>query len=124
MDAAPLDGFVAEDGGRPVGLLTYADAGEEVEVVTIHVEAEGRGAGRALMDAIRARAESVGACRLWLSTTNDNVRAIAFYQRWGMDLVELRHDAVARSRAVKPSIPLVSDGIPVRHELVFEVRLR
>ncbi len=124
VDAMPLDGFVAEEAGRRVGLLTYGVAGDEVEVVTIHVETEGRGAGRALMDAVRAVAVSHGARRLWLSTTNDNIRAISFYQRWGMDLAELRHGAVAASRAVKPSIPMAAHGIPIRHELILERRLR
>jgi hypothetical protein len=38
-----------------------------------------------------------------------------------MDLVALVNDGVAASRKVKPSIPMTgSDGIPIRHELIFE----
>ena len=62
------------------------------------------------MDAARARALELGARRMWLATTN-NVRAFAFYQRWGMDLVAFYRDGVQLSRAAKPSIPGVdSDG--------------
>ena len=41
-----------------------------------------------------------------------------------MDLAALHRDGVSRSRAVKSSIPLVGhDGVPVRHELEFELLL-
>ena len=60
--------------------------------------------------------------RLWLITTNDNVRAFAFYQRWGMDLRRLIRDGADASRRVTPSIPIIgTSGIPVRHELEFEL---
>jgi ribosomal protein S18 acetylase RimI-like enzyme len=122
LDAMAFDGFVAVEAGEPIGLLTYADRGGDIEVVTLHADQQGRGAGTALMDAVWAHVLATGAGRLWLSTTNDNLRAIGFYQRWGMDLVELRRDGVTASRAVKPSIPLVVKGIPLRHELVLERR--
>jgi ribosomal protein S18 acetylase RimI-like enzyme len=76
------------------------------------------------MDGILRHGRRTGARRIWLVTTNDNVRAIRFYQRWGMDLVGyLRHGADV-SRRVKPEIPeRGGDGIPVRHELEFELLL-
>lgn len=124
IDGAALPGFVASDGPEWLGLLTYAIRDDGFEVVSIHTEREGHGVGRALMDAARARAVDLGARRLWLSTTNDNARAIRFYQQWGMDLVAVLFDEVARSRLVKPIIPLTGDhGIPIRHELEFELRL-
>jgi ribosomal protein S18 acetylase RimI-like enzyme len=124
IDALSLDGFVATDNGTPVGLLTYAADDADFEVVTIDVEREGQGIGRSLMNAAKAKAREAGARRLWLSTTNNNIRAFRFYQQWGMDLALLIREGVAASRAVKPSIPTVDQrGIPVRHELIFELVL-
>jgi ribosomal protein S18 acetylase RimI-like enzyme len=124
IDALSLDGFVAMDNGTRVGLLTYAVRDAEVEVVTIDVELEGRGIGRSLMNAVKTKALEAGARRLWLSTTNNNIRAFTFYQQWGMDLALLMRDGVAASRAVKSSIPTVDQrGIPIRHELIFELVL-
>jgi GNAT superfamily N-acetyltransferase len=124
VDAADLDGFVALSGGDRIGLLTYSVRGDALEVVTLHADPQGHGAGRALMDAVRGQAIALGATRMWLITTNDNARAYRFYQRWGMDLVALYHDGATRSRALKPTIPLMSaDGIPIRHELEFELLL-
>ena len=124
INALELDGFAALDDLQPVGLLTYAVVGDELEVVTLQAEREGEGIGQALMDAARDRAEKLGLRRMWLVTTNNNVRAIRFYLRWGMDLAALHRDAVARSRLVKPSIPLTDvDGVAIRHELEFELVL-
>jgi GNAT superfamily N-acetyltransferase len=125
VDAGALPGFLAEAGGRRVGLATFAPRADGVEVVTIQALQEGTGVGRLLMDRLLAAAVDLGAPRLWLITTNDNDRAIRFYQRWGMDLVRVVHDGVARSRAVKPTIPEVSSGgVAIRDELEFERRVR
>ena len=125
VDAAELPGFAAIVDGQPVGLATYASRGRDLEVVTVHSEQEGRGVGRALMDAVLHHAQHLGAQRIWLVTTNDNIRALRFYQQWGMDLVALNRDGVAKSRTVKPSIPTIgAHQIPVRHELELELKLR
>jgi hypothetical protein len=125
VDAAPLPGFVAQDGVDRIGLLTYAARADGVEVVTLESLIEDSGVGTALMDAVLAEATAREAPRLWLVTTNDNVRALGFYQRWGMDLVRVIRGGVAQSQLVKPSIPTVgNDGIPRRHELELELVLR
>ena len=106
------------------GLATYAVRGDECELVTIDSLREGIGVGRALLDAVRAAAAEAGCRRLWLVTTNDNVRALKLYQRWGMDLVALRRDAVTEARTLKPAIPERGvNGIPLKHELELELLL-
>ena len=124
IDASALPGFVAIDGGRPVGLLAYDVANGECEVVAVLSTERGLGIGRALMDAARDQAAAAGCHRLWLVTTNDNARAFRFYQRWGMDLCAFHRHGARRSREAKPSLPrLGADGIPIEHELEFELKL-
>ena len=124
IDAAELPGFVAELDGRRAGLATYVARPDGIEVATIHALTEGRGVGRSLMDRVRDLAIERHAPRVWLITTNDNTRAFAFYQRWGMDLVDVVHDGVSVSRRVKPTIPEIgSSGVACRHEIQFELRL-
>lgn len=124
VDAEALEGFVAVEDGERIGLLTFASRGDELEVVTLHSQRRRRGAGRALMDAAREAAVHQASRRLWLITTNDNVGALAFYQRWGLDLVALHREGVAASRRVKPSIPSHGHGgVPIRHELELELLL-
>ena len=125
VDASILPGFVATKAGRRVGFLTYDVVDGACEVVAIGSSEHGRGIGRALMNAVRDHAVSKGCHRLWLITTNDNVRAFRFYQLWGMDLCAFHRNAVSRSRALKPTIPQRGqEGIPLAHELEFELLLR
>ena len=82
--------------------------------------------GRALLDAVRDAAVAAGCTRLWLITTNDNLRALELYQRWGMEIVELhRHTVTEARRHLKPSIPeRGGHGIQIAHELELELRLQ
>jgi ribosomal protein S18 acetylase RimI-like enzyme len=125
VDPRRLPGFVASLDGRPAGLATYAVRGGECEVVTIRSLREGLGVGRALLDAVRNAASDAGCRRLWLVTTNNNVRALALYQRWGMDLVAFHRGAVSESRRrLKPSIPERDEhGVAIAHELELELQL-
>ena len=124
LDATVLPGFVAERDGEPAGLLTYRIDGGDCEVVTINAFPRGAGVGTALMEAVAAAARDAGCRRVWLITTNDNLRALRFYQRRGFRLAALHRDALARSRDLKPSIPEIGlDGIPLRDELELELRL-
>jgi ribosomal protein S18 acetylase RimI-like enzyme len=117
---AELPGLVAERDGERVGVLTYVVEGDACEVVTIDAFEEGTGIGTALIGAARA----LGHPRLWLVTTNDNVRAQRFYEHLGFRLVEVREGALARSRELKPEIPeLAEDGTPIRDELEYELRV-
>jgi ribosomal protein S18 acetylase RimI-like enzyme len=124
LDATALPGFVAEEDGEPAGLLTYRIDGGDCEVVTINAFPKGAGAGTALIEAVAAAARDAGCRRVWLITTNDNLRALRFYQRRGFRLAALHRDALDRSRELKPSIPEIGlDGIPLRDELELELRL-
>jgi GNAT superfamily N-acetyltransferase len=123
-EPAALPGFVAERRGKPVGLLTYRIEGGDCEVVTVDAFPQGAGAGTALLDAVARAARTAGCRRLWLITTNDNLRALRFYQRRGFRLVALHRGALDRSRELKPSIPDIGmDGIPLRDELELELKL-
>lgn len=123
-DTTRLPGFVASVGGERAGVATHRIDGRECELVTLDSVREGAGVGTTLVDAVAQAARAAGAVRLWLITTNDNLPALRFYQRYGFDLVAVHRDAVARARALKPSIPQTGlDGIPIRHELELELPL-
>ena len=121
---ADLPGFAAFDGGRCVGLVTYELDGEACEIVTIDALEEGKGIGTVLLDAVAAAAREAGCARVQLLTTNNNLRALAFYQKRGFRLVGLVPGAIDEERSLKPSIPLVdASGLPIRDELHLELEL-
>ena len=126
VDPTRLPGFIAILDGQRAGLASYAVRGDECELVTIRSLREGRGVGRALLDAVRDAAVESGCTRLWLITTNDNLRALELYQRWGMEIVAFhRHAATEARRHLKPSIPeRDAQGIAIAHEFELELRLQ
>jgi ribosomal protein S18 acetylase RimI-like enzyme len=123
-DADSLPGYVALLDGEPAGLVTCLDEGEECEVVSLDSLNEGRGVGSALIQAASRFARERGCRRLVLVTTNDNLRALRFYQRRGFRLVALRPGEIDRLREIKPEISKLGfDGIPIRDELELELAL-
>jgi GNAT superfamily N-acetyltransferase len=121
FDVSAYPGHLAELDGAMVGLAVSCLRGDEYEVLSLAALVEGQGVGRALMECCFQEARTRGCRRVWLTTTNNNIRAIAFYQHVGMTMCDFRRDAVAAARAVKPSIPLRdAAGIPIEHELDFE----
>jgi GNAT superfamily N-acetyltransferase len=125
IDNSELEAFLADVDGRAVGIATVDVRGPDYEVVSISTALPGRGVGQALLGACVDDARARGCRRVWLVTTNNNVRAIDFYQRFGMDLCAFHRDAVRDARRLKPEIPLYDDeGISIAHELDFELVLR
>ncbi|WP_188316318.1 GNAT family N-acetyltransferase [Solihabitans fulvus] len=125
IDAATQSVLIARDAEhRRVGLLTYRAEPSDVawEIVSLDATTPGVGVGTALISALRSQARQSGVQRLWLVTTNDNTDALRFYQRRGFDLAALHRDAVTVARRLKPAIPQLSNGIPLRHELVLDMR--
>jgi RimJ/RimL family protein N-acetyltransferase len=103
-------------------LLTYQVDGDGVEVVTIDALRRRSGIGTALLARVIQVAEGSGVARVWLITTNDNLRAIRFYQRRGFRITAVDPGAADRARLLKPSIPLVADnGVALHDELELEL---
>jgi GNAT superfamily N-acetyltransferase len=121
---AELPGFAACIDQTPIGLITYTIRGEACEVISMDSLRPRLGIGYALLDAVLATAWQTGSKRVWLVTTNDNLHALRFYQRYGFILSAIHKNAVAESRLIKPTIPLIGlDDIPIRDEIELELWL-
>jgi ribosomal protein S18 acetylase RimI-like enzyme len=113
-----------DERGEIVGVATYDVRAGECELVTIDALAQGRGVGSLLLGAVADEARRQRCRRLWLITTNDNLRALRFYQRRGLRLVAVHPGAIDAARRLKPGIALVgADGIPIHDELELELPL-
>lgn len=124
--ADQLPALIATILGEPVGLLTYTPptSAHDCEVITLSSRLEDRGVGSRLLQAAADLARAAGCPRIFLTTTNDNTRAIGFYQREGWDLIALHRGNVDDSRRHNPAIPLVGHlGIAIRDELELELPL-
>ena len=124
FDPSELEGFAAVADEKVVGLVTFRVQGDECEVVTINSLSEGTGTGSSLLNAVRDTAIKARCRRLWLITTNDNLSALRFYQKWGLRITAIYPNALERSRMLKPEIPLLGkEGIPIRDEIELEMIL-
>jgi predicted N-acetyltransferase YhbS len=117
-----LDGYIGEgrvlvarDGDRVVGhlQLTERDRPEELEVKNMAVEEshQGRGIGRALMEAAIAVATGEGRSVLLVSTAAADTGNLRFYQRLGFRMRSIDRDAFT---AATGHDGIVIDGIELR----------
>jgi peroxiredoxin/GNAT superfamily N-acetyltransferase len=122
-----LDGFVAELDGRLAGEITLAFGQGECEIVTLSSGASGaedRGVGSALLFAAFDEARRRRCARVFLTTTNDNLRALAFYQRRGTRICAVYPGMMDRYRLTQPELPRFSPGgVPIRDEIELELPL-
>ena len=119
-----VSGFIALDGNEWVGLITYTFLDTDCEIVSIDSLRENEGIGTALIEKVIEEAKA-NQCRLiHLTTTNDNLRGLGFYQKRGFQLCALRVNAMEEARKLKPEIPLMGEnGIPLRDEIELEMVL-
>ena len=84
--------------------MTFHVDGPEWEVVTVNAVRSGVGAGRAMLEGLRRRAEAAGASKVWLITSDTNDGAIGFYEHLGMRRVRLHWRFSDVVRAAKPDV--------------------
>lgn len=122
--AEALPGFVAEQEGERIGLVTFRNDDRDCEIVSLNSLVEKQGVGSALLEAVGEAVKTAGCRRIWLISTNDNLAALRFYQMKGLRLVAVYKDAVEKAHRLKPEIPEVGYfGIPIRDEIELELEL-
>lgn len=119
-----MDGFIALDGRQVIGLVTLAHSDDGCEIVSLDSLREDKGIGTSLINEVIKAAREKRCQRLFLITTNDNLRALGFFQKRGFELAAIHRGAVNESRKIKSSIPLVGENdIPIRDEVELEMIL-
>jgi len=118
---AELPGFIAMEGTERVGLATFKIDGDDCELVTLDALCQWCGVGTTLLEAVEKAARAGDCCKIWLITTNDNLDGLRFFQRRGFRITDIRVDAVAAIRKLKPGMPLIGNyDIPVNDEIEME----
>ncbi len=117
-----LETVIALDKNKEIlGILTYHQLNQEIEIVSLDSFNEGKGIGTKLLDFALHHFKSLHPKRIWLITSNDNCHAMRFYQKRGWKMVNIYFDAIIEARKIKPEIPFIGyDGIPILHEIEFE----
>jgi GNAT superfamily N-acetyltransferase len=124
-DVLVCPAFVACHDDEVVGVASYvleADW-EALVLVVLHIlpDYQGRGGGWALLEAVRDQAEQHGLRRILVATSNDDLPALALYQRYGFQIAEVIRGRVAGDHGGEfPGFA----GIPVRDEVRLEYRFK
>jgi len=120
-DVLACPAFLACDGTDIVGMASYAvePGWDAVVLVMLNVlpACQDRDGGSALITALVAEAARLGRARILVATSNDDLLALAFYQRHGFHLVELIPGAIARHHGGELA---GFAGIPIRDEIRLE----
>lgn len=119
-----LHALQAVDECELVGVASYIFIDDYCEIVSLDSLVPCQGLGSQLLQRVIDQARANECKTVRLTTTNDNLNALRFYQKRGFCLAALRSCAVAQSRLIKPEIPLSGeDGIPIRDELDLHLTL-
>ena len=125
LDGTKLDGFLLQEDNTIIGLVTYTFFGDICEITSIDSKKENIGLGSALLKEVEKVAKNNNCKKMRLITTNDNMRALQFYQKRGYCLTKLYPNAMDEVRRVKPSVPLLGENdIPLRDEIELEKKIK
>jgi ribosomal protein S18 acetylase RimI-like enzyme len=128
-DVMACPAFVACDGEDVVGaaVFTVVEAWNAIVLIMLSVlpERQGRGGGRSLLDAVREEGVQRGLDKILVVTTNDDLPALALYQRYGFRITEIVVGRVAQDHGAGIDGHVVTGfaGIPVCDEIRLELQL-
>lgn len=114
IDSVPA--IVADMDGDLAGALAYRLHGDVLQIVALATDPEWQrsGVGARLVDHAEGVARQVGSTQVAVTTTNDNLPALYFYQRRGYRLTEVLTDAIRAAGGERRLVGFA--GIPMRDE--------
>jgi ribosomal protein S18 acetylase RimI-like enzyme len=114
---------VANVGKKTVGFVSFVEDEDNLIIVALAVQTEhqGLGIGHALIEKVESEARRQQKKKLLVSTSNDNLPALGFYQSLGFQIFEVKPNAIAEKHG---QILAGIGGLPMRDELRLQKILR
>jgi predicted N-acetyltransferase YhbS len=117
--------LVARDGDAIVGHLQLTEAARdgalEIKNMAVTEPHQGRGVGRALIEAAIALAREEGRSAIVVATAAADVGNLRFYQRAGFRMLSVERDAFTEATGYPPGLEI--DGVPLRDRVWLDVCL-
>jgi ribosomal protein S18 acetylase RimI-like enzyme len=113
---AELPTFAAKLENAVIGFVSFSEANDAVIVVALGVLPlyQGSGVGGSLIEKVEVEAKRMLKKRLLVSTSNDDLPALAFYQSLGFQIYEVKPNVIAEKHG---EILRGIGGLPVKDEL-------
>ena len=120
---AELPAYVANLENEIIGFVSFTEAGDAIIIVALGVlpKYQSSGVGRSLIGKIEEEAEKMQKIRLLVSTSNDDLPALAFYQSLGFQIYDVKPNIIAEKHG---EILEGIGGLPVRDELRLQKTLQ
>lgn len=119
-----VKGFTAKKNNNLLGLITYIKRGNEIEIISFNSFLENKGVGARLLEYVIKKFNKKNIKRIFLITTNDNLKALRFYQKKNFIIKNIHINSIEKSRIIKPEIPVYGmDGIEIRDEIELEYKM-
>lgn len=116
FNVAELPAYAARIDRNVVAFLSYAEANDDILIVALGVllQYQKIGVGRRLVEKVEDAARTRQKKRILVSTSNDDLPALAFYQSLGFQIYDVKPNVIAEKHGrVQEGI----GGLPVRDEL-------
>lgn len=121
---AKLPAYVAKKSGNDIiGFVSFAGVDDAIIIVALGIlpTYQNAGVGKSLIEKVEAETKRLGKKKLLVSTSNDDLPALAFYQSLGFQIYEVKPNVIAEKHG------MVQKGIgvlPVRDELRLQKLLQ
>lgn len=119
---AELPGFVAKAQERVIGFISFSPTSDALLVVALGVLPRYQccGIGRRLIRKVEVEARKLGKVKVLVSTSNDDLPALGFYQSRGFQIYQVKPNVIAEKHA---KMLRGIGGLPVRDELRLQKML-
>ncbi len=116
LDVHKLPGYIAESEEDFIGFVAFETLEENMLIAALAVlpEFQRAGVGRALVHKVEEKARKLSKKNLLVSTSNDDLPALAFYQKIGFQIFAVERDVIKEKHE---RIILGFDLIPIRDEI-------
>jgi ribosomal protein S18 acetylase RimI-like enzyme len=113
---AELPAFVAKIGKKVIGFVSFAEVLDDLIIVALAVlpEYQGMGIGSSLIVKVEGKARTSRKKRILVSTSNDDLPALAFYQSLGFQIYEVKPNVIAEKHG---GVMRGIGNLPIRDEL-------
>jgi ribosomal protein S18 acetylase RimI-like enzyme len=111
-----LPAFSAKVGNDIIGFISFSEINDVILIVALGVlpKYQNAGVGKSLIGEVEAEARRLGKKKLLVSTSNDDLPALAFYQSLGFQIFEVKNNVIANKHG---KILKGVCGLPIRDEL-------
>ena len=118
-----LPTYLEKSGNDIIGFVSFAEVDDAITIVALGIlpKYQNAGVGKSLIEKVEAETKRLGKKKLLVSTSNDDLPALAFYQFLGFQIYEVKPNVIAEKHGM---VLKGIGGLPIRDELRLQKLLQ